>query len=298
MESGENSSGLDDVHLWPMRYDLHSHSKASDGHYTPAELVALAKKKGVEVLALTDHDTSAGVAEAVATGKSIGMHVVAGIELSCLWHRNQIHIVGLSIDPASPELRDLEMSQAEKRDIRAREIGLRLEKHGFKDAYEKTKAMAAPGASITRGNYSRYLVSVGAGATEESCFSRYLGEGKPAYVEPNWPDMDTIVKTILAAGGIPVLAHPCRYGLKNKWILRLVKDFRSFGGEAIEVSGAVQGSSSEKFILTEIANKHELLCSCGSDFHHEKHNLDLGTDLSIPEAGKPVWKSPKFRLEC
>ncbi len=297
MDSGENNSGLDDVHLWPMRYDLHSHSKASDGHYTPAELVALAKKKGVEVLALTDHDTSAGIAEAVAAGKSIGMHVVAGIELSCLWHGNQIHVVGLSINPASPELRALEKSQAEKRDIRAKEIGMRLEKHGFRDAYEKTRAMAAPGASITRGNYSRYLVSVGAGPTEDYCFKRYLDEGKPAFVQPNWPDMDTIVNTILAAGGIPVLAHPSRYGLNNKWILRLVKDFTGCGGEAMEVSGAMQ-ETPERECLTNIANKHGLLCSCGSDFHHEKSRVDLGIDLSIPEAGKPVWKSPKFKLEC
>ncbi len=296
MDNGGNS-GLDDVHLWPMRYDLHSHSKASDGHYTPGELVALARKKGVEVLALTDHDTSAGVPEAVAAGREIRMHVVSGIELSCLWHGNQIHIVGLCIDCNSPELKALEGSQAEKRDARAREIGMRLEKHGFKNAYENTKALAAPGASITRGNYSSYLFRVGAGPTEEYCFSHYLDKGKPAYVAPVWPDMETIVKTILAAGGIPVLAHPSRYQLNNNWVLRLVRDFKNCGGEGMEVSSAMQAFS-ERELLTKIANKHELLCSCGSDFHHEKTNLDLGIDLSIPEGGTPVWKSPKFKLEC
>ncbi len=291
------SSSSEDISLWPMRYDLHSHSNSSDGFYTPSELVAYAQKRGVEVLALTDHDTSRGVQEALDAGIKLKMHVVVGIELSCLWHGNQIHIVGLCFDPKAEAMRTMEANQAEKRDARAREIGAKLEKWGFKDAYARTLAMAAPGASITRGNYSAFLVSVGAAVTEDKCFKQYLSKGAPAYVAPKWGPLEDVVKAILESGGIPVLAHPRRYDLNNKWIRKLVKDFKNAGGEAMEVAGAMQAPSEREF-LCSLASEYGLYASCGSDFHHEKPYVDFGIDLHIPEGVEPVWKSPKFHLGC
>lgn len=290
---------ISDVALWPMRYDLHTHSKASDGKYSPTELIGYAKKCGVEVVALTDHDTCLGVEEAVAAGKNIGTHVVAGIEISTLWHGNQIHIVGLSVDVNSSAMQELVKVQSELRRVRAIEIGHRLEKAGFADAYERTKAAAAPGASITRGNYAAFLCREGAAHTEDKCFSKYLAKGCIAYVQPNWQTIDFAVKAIIDAKGIPVLAHPRRYDMNNKWLRKLIEYFKDAGGEAMEVSSGMQ-IPAERIFLGQLSAEYGLYASAGSDFHHEKPYLDMGVNLALPEGiegFKPVWRSEHFKLE-
>lgn len=296
MDGSEND--LKKVLAWEnkMMFDLHSHTLASDGKYSPKDLVLYAKKKSIDVLAITDHDTCVGVAEAVQCGKECGVHVVSGIEISTMWRGNQIHIVGLCIDLKNEVLNTLISTQAEKRLIRAKEIGAKLEKCGFPDAYERTKAMAAEGASITRGNYAAFLYSQGVAQSIDKCFQLYLGSNCRAYVKANWGPIADAVAAIKAAGGIAVLAHPRRYDMNNKWLRNLIKDFKECGGDGMEVSGAMQAPAERDF-LAALSNEYGLLASCGSDFHREKPYLDLGGNLSIPERASPIWHHERFKLE-
>lgn len=290
---------LDKVLAWEnqMMFDLHSHTLASDGKYSPTDLVNYAKKKKVDVLAITDHDTCSGVEEAIAAGKECGVHIVSGIEISTMWRGNQIHIVGLAVDIHNPELNELITTQAEKRLVRAKEIGAKLEKCGFADAYERTKAMAAEGASITRGNYAAFLYSLGVAPTIDKCFQLYLGSNCRAFVKSNWGTIADAINAIKAAGGIAVLAHPRRYDMNNKWLRNLIKDFKECGGEGIEVSGAMQAPAEREFLVA-LSKEYGLMASCGSDFHREKPYLDLGGNLSIPENASPIWHHERFKLEA
>ncbi len=294
----EHQTLLQEVLAWEhqMVFDLHSHTNASDGKYSPQELVQYAHKKKIDVLAITDHDTCRGVKAAVATGQEVGVHIVAGLEVSCLWRSHQIHVAGLCVDIDNPKLQALVSEQAQKRVSRAKEMGERLEKCGFANAYERTKAMAADGASITRGNYAAFLYSVGVANSIDKCFQLYLAQGCRGYVKSNWCAIDTAIEAIKAAGGIPVLAHPRRYDLNNKWLRKLITDFKSMGGEAMEVCGAMQ-SPSERTFLASLCVEYDLYASCGSDFHREKPYLDLGINLTIPAQAKAIWHHPLFKLE-
>lgn len=282
--------------MWPMNYDLHTHSNASDGEYSPSELVKYAKDRKVEVIALTDHDTCMGVDEAIATGKEIGVHVVTGVELSSLWHSNQIHIVGLCIDHKNVCLQEFINKQTEKRVQRAIEIGEKLEKCGFKNAYEKAKLLCAEGGTITRGTYATLLYNEGAEMTQDRCFAKYLAKGGKAYVKPKWDGIDCAIEAIKQAGGLAVLAHPKCYDMNNKWLRKLITDFKKQGGDGIEVSGVMMNQTDRDF-LASLSCEYELLASCGSDFHRIRNFVDLGFRLTIPEKAKPIWYDSRFRLK-
>ena len=148
-------------------YDLHAHSTASDGTLTPSELVHFAARQGVEVLALTDHDTVAGVAEARRSARDAGVMLVSGVEISCVWERQVIHLVGLGVNIDDALLRRGLESIVERRDARARMIGERLAKCGIDGAYEGAREIAANGA-IARPHFARLLVQRGVVADEIS----------------------------------------------------------------------------------------------------------------------------------
>lgn len=287
---------LQKILAWPQRFDLHTHSHCSDGKYSPKELVAYARSKKVDILALTDHDTCNGLDDAILAGKENDIHIVTGIEISTLWHSNQIHIVGLCIDHHHPKMEEFIRMQYVKREERAKEIGRKLEKCGFHNAYEETKAMAGDGACITRGNYAAFLYEKGAALTMDRCFAQYLAEGCIGYVKPKWEDIPTAVKVIKDTGGIAVIAHPGRYKMNNKWLRRLIVDFKECGGEAMEVSGTMQ-QPAERDFLANLSSEYGLYASCGTDFHREKSYVDLGCNLVIPEKATPIWCHPKFKLE-
>ena len=296
---GDLSKELENIRIWEKQYtfDLHAHTKASDGFYEPKDLVKYAKSKKIDVFAITDHDSTLGVSEAIEAGKEYGIHIVSGIEVSTMWSKFQIHIVGLGVDINNEELIELIKDQKIKRDERAKAIGAQLEKCGFKDAYERTKAMAQEGAAITRGNFAAFLYETGAGSTVDRCFKQYLARGCIAYVSASWASIEEAVRVIKASGGIAVLAHPKRYEITHKNLLRLISEFKEWGGEAMEVSGAMQAEG-ERELLASLCKKHELYASCGSDFHRERNYVDLGINLQIPQLATPIWHHPRFRIEC
>lgn len=271
-------------------YDLHTHSTASDGKYIPAQLVAQAASAGITVLALTDHDSTAGLAEAQAAAPAHGVRLITGVEISVTWCDKSLHIVGLNLDPDSAALRQgLARLQAIRME-RAKEMGRRLAKDGIPGAFEAAEAMAGEGM-ITRTHFARYLAHLALAANVRDVFNRYLTQGKPGYVSTRWAGMGEAIGWIREAGGVAVLAHPQRYKLTGSWLRRLVMEFREAGGAGIEV---ISGTASPGDVQssTEYARRFDLLASVGSDFH-SPDNLwpKLGRLPPLPAGIRPVWET-------
>lgn len=268
--------------------DLHCHSTASDGALAPADLVRRAAEKGVTHLALTDHDTIDGLAEAGAQAHASGIALISGTELSCLWKTQTIHVVGLDFDPHHSEFQSALARQHENRWARARMIVDRLQKLGVSELLEKATA-AAGGDVPGRPHFARVLVEEGKVKDSAQAFKRYLGAGKPGDVKAFWPELAEVVRWITEAGGIAVLAHPRKYKLTATKLRNLVHDFMRAGGRSIEVSTSGQSSGDLGF-LAELCRKQDLLASQGSDFHFPGAPwCELGTIMKMPDGLEPVW---------
>lgn len=270
-------------------YDLHSHTTASDGLFSPTELVQRAVEKGVTVLAITDHDSIAGLMEAhqVIASQSLPLQLINGVEISTAWQGFDIHIVGLNMQTDNPMFLQLLALQKESRESRAQEIARRLAKAGIVDALEQTRRLAN-GAGLTRAHFARYLVECGKVNSIAKAFSKYLAKGKTAYVSPQWCTIEQAIMAIQAAGGKAILAHPTRYDLSGKWLRRLIVDFKNAGGDGIEVSLSQQ-SPDQRAQIARHAIEQQLLASVGSDFHQPCGWLELGRNLWLPEGLEPVW---------
>ncbi len=270
-------------------YDLHSHSIASDGALSPTELVKRAHEKGVTVLALTDHDTTNGLAEAQQAAAGLGMRLINGIELSAS-HLNQcLHIVGLNIDPHNAALSEGIAHQQNIRDLRAKQIAEKLEKKKIFGAYEYVTQVAGNG-EITRSHFADFLLANQYVTTQQEAFDRYLSKGQSAFVPTVWASLEQTVAWIKAAGGVAVLAHPMRYKLSTKWMTRALAVFKQAGGEGIEVVTG-RASLEEIRISQQFAEKHQLYASAGSDFHAPDNlYLELGRLAAMPVGLKPVWQ--------
>ena len=271
-----------------LRYDLHCHSTASDGALSPRDLVSRAFEQGVNVLALTDHDTVDGLGEARLQAQQLGIRLINGIELSCT-HLNQcLHIVGLNIDPDHPGLREGLSKQQALRDERAKRIADKLAKKGIPGVYEAVLANAGKG-EITRTHFAEYLLRQAYVNSMQEAFDRYLNKGQPAYVSTTWASLEEVVSWIVNAGGIAVLAHPLRYKLSNKWINRALAVFKEAGGQGIEVVNG-RGSLEEVRLAQQFAERHQLVASTGSDFHApDTPYLELGRLVELPATLIPVW---------
>ncbi|MGZ8214250.1 MAG: PHP domain-containing protein, partial [Methylosarcina sp.] len=211
-------------------HDLHCHSTASDGALSPKELVQRARQQGVTTLALTDHDTTAGLAEARAAAAEAGIQLINGIELSTTWQGKCLHIVGLGIDPAYPPLSEAIHNLQFTRLHRAEEIAHKLEKKRIPGALAAVQKAAGEGM-ITRTHFADFLLSQGYVSTQQEAFDRYLAKGKPAYVATSWAELNIGVNWIKQSGGIAVLAHPLRYDLTASWMRRLLTEFKAIGGQ-------------------------------------------------------------------
>ena len=272
----------------PEIYDLHCHSTASDGALSPTELVQRAQSKGVTALALTDHDTTLGLAEAAKAASEIDLRFIPGIELSAL-HANQcLHIVGLNIDPLHSVLLEGIAKQQAIRESRAQKIADKLQKKGIFGVYEAIREKSGDG-EITRSHFADFLYQHGWVASQQEAFDRYLSKGKPAYVPTQWASLEEVVDWIKVAGGIAVLAHPLRYNLSHKWMDRTLAEFKSAGGQGIEVVTS-RISADEIRISQQFCQKHQLYASIGSDFHTPDNQwVELGRFPVLPINLMPVW---------
>jgi predicted metal-dependent phosphoesterase TrpH len=268
--------------------DLHSHSTASDGTLTPDALMRRACACGVQVIALTDHDTTEGLAEARVAADGLGIRLIAGVEISVTWGGRTIHIVGLNIDPNDPDLQVGLSRLIAYRAWRAEEIGRRLAKKGIDGAYQGAKDFSN-GRLIGRTHFARFLVAQGFATDLRDVFNRYLVSGKPGHVTGEWATLEQATRWISASGGQAVIAHPARYKLTRTRLLKLIGEFRECGGVGLEV---VSGSHSRDEVLTfgTVARDQRLLASAGSDYHGPENPwVDLGRLPALPKGCTPIW---------
>ena len=270
-------------------YDLHCHSTASDGALSPTEVVQRAHQQGVTSLALTDHDTTAGIAEAQLCAATIGIKLIAGIELSTNWQNRCFHIVGLGVDPTYAPLATATHNLQSTRLERAEKIALKLEKKRIPGALEAVKKAAGDGM-ITRSHFADFLLSQNHVSTQQEAFDRYLAKGKPAYVSTSWAELELAINWITESGGVAVLAHPLRYKLTANWMNRLLTAFKDVGGLGIEVITS-RINADEIRRVTDYAKRFDLAGSMGSDFHNSTNPwVELGRLAPLPKNIKPVWE--------
>lgn len=272
-----------------MIHDLHTHTNASDGTLTPDALVQRAIDLGIDVLAITDHDTIAAH-HSLPDVSGTSLRIVPGIEFSSRWMKIGVHLVGLNVDLGHATLLEGIERQREARLERASRIGARLQKVGVADPLPHVTAIAGD-ATIGRPHFAKYLVEAGYVKDFSAAFRKYLGAGKPGDVRDIWPSLAEVVAWIRACGGTAVLAHPAHYKLTATRLRALVHDFTDAGGHAIEVvSGRQHASVTAK--LAELSVDHGLAASCGSDFHGPGSDWsELGRFAALPANVTPVWES-------
>lgn len=271
-----------------MNVDLHSHSTASDGTLSPTALVEHAHACGVDVLALTDHDSTDGFAEASLAAGPLDLTLLCGVEISVTWARTTVHIVGLNVDPTHPELVAGLASIRRERERRAEKMGLGLEKQGVVDARQRAAAMAT-GGLVARTHYARLLIEDGLARDIGDAIKKYLSRGKPAFVAGQWASLEDAVGWIVAAGGVAVIAHPARYNYTATKLRELIKAFKAAGGQGMEVlsgSHSVQDARN----MQRHALWAGLSASRGSDYHGPENTwVELGRLPQLAEDLTPVW---------
>lgn len=270
-----------------MIVDFHSHSTASDGELSPFELLQRAAAQGVELMAITDHDCIDGYL-AVKQQSPRSLTLIAGVELSCVWGKALVHIVGLNIDTDNAQLLQALAGQQQARCKRAQLIGEKLEKYGFSGGYQYAAGLAGD-SQIGRPHFARFLLDKGYVSSTKQAYKRYLGAGKPGDIKLTWPNMSTAVRWIRDSGGVAVLAHPLHYNMTATKLRALVADFKRAGGQAIEVISGKQTADRTRY-LSDLAQQFELLASIGSDFHRPGMPWnELGQMGSLPNNCRPVW---------
>ena len=249
-----------------------------------------ASNQNIDVLALTDHDSIAGLELAQETGLTLNpkVHVINGVEISCAWEGMEIHVVGLNFDPQSKPLKRLLELQGERRSLRAKTIAARLQAKGLEDAWGKVSRLAN-GAQITRAHFARLLVQEGWVVHQKTAFKKYLRKGRKAYVSPPWCNIKEAVEAVQEANGVAVLAHPLDYQFSEVWIHKLFRAFVEAGGVATEVAQCQQ-TPNQRQKLVELAKEYNLLASQGSDFHYPGTRRELGRGLRLAEELTPVWQ--------
>lgn len=272
-------------------YDLHCHSRVSDGTLSPRELVMRACEQGVKVLALTDHDDVRGLAEARAAAEACGIELISGVEVSVTWGGNTVHIVGLKVDPDHEAIvAGLQRNRA-GRAVRAEKIAEALAKLGIPGALEGAYAFAENKELIGRSHFARFLVDKGHVRNIKAVFKKYLVKGKPGYVHHEWASLPEAVGWIRAAGGMAVLAHPGRYLMGRDKRHLLFEEFKAAGGEAVEVACGSH-TPDQVPVYADLAEEFGLYASVGSDFHAPgENNRELGKLPPLPERCRPVWSA-------
>ncbi len=263
--------------------DLHVHSTASDGSFTPKELVDYAIEKGLTAFALTDHDSVVGLDEAISYAEELRRtrndvpEVIPGIEFSTEYECKDVHIVGLYIDYHSEAFQKHLEDFVHSRDVRNEKMcDLLKQGTGMDISYAKLQA-TFPGSVITRAHYAKYMLQHGYVKSMAEAFERYIGDNCPYFLPREKVTPSDAIRLILAVGGIPVLAHPVLYGLGRVRLEQLVCELKDTGLVALEAIYSSYTPSDERE-MRGLAQKFELAVSGGSDFHGtNKPGLDLGT---------------------
>ena len=256
--------------------DLHTHSNKSDGSLSPSELVDHAKEVGLSAIALTDHDTTEGIDEAISRGFKTGIMVVPGVELSSEYQGQDVHIVGLCIDHHDHDFCEKLHEFVNSRETRNKKMCAKLTQAGMPVDYDELLATYKDSV-ITRAHYARFMCDKGYVSSPKEAFERYIGDHGPYFIPREKVTPMDAIKLILSADGIPVLAHPLLYGFGKDRLDALVSELKDAGLVALEAQYSTYTEADERDMRT-LANKYKLLISGGSDFHGAaKPGLELGT---------------------
>ncbi len=267
------------------KIDLHVHSTESDGTFTPSELVSYALEKGLSAIALTDHDTVKGIETAEKAAKGTSLFLVPGVELSVEYQQGDIHILGLFIDYKSKLLLEYLERFKRTRDTRNKKMAAALLNCGMEISIEEMQAEYAD-AVLTRAHFARMLMKKGYVGSYREAFDRFLGDGKPCYVEREKITPKEAIELIHQAKGLAILAHPLLYHMGEQELKKLIVQCKSDGLDGLEAIYSMNNGAEERQ-MKELAAEFGLAISGGSDFHGAtKPHIDLGIgrgNLLIPE---------------
>lgn len=248
-----------------MKVDLHLHSTASDGEWTPTALLQHAAQEGFTLLALTDHDSVGGIRTAQAAGRKLGVTVIPGVELSC-GAEKEIHVLGYGFDPESAELIEFCDARRAQREDRAREMVRRLTENGAAISFDRVRELAR--GVMARPHVARALVEAGHAASVPDAFEKYLLPGRCGYVPKAEAKVGDAVAMLTRAGGIAVLAHPMELKMGEGMLTSLIQEWKAQGLAGIEVYHPSAQNNHAAFLL-RLARAEGLLVTGGSDFHGE-----------------------------
>lgn len=264
--------------------DLHIHTTASDGTDTPREVVEKAKALGLAAIAITDHDTLAGVEEAMTAGQELGVEVIPGVELSVDYYGRDLHLLGYFTDGNAAPLREMLDSAAAERERRNEKIVAALAEAGYPVSMEELRE-DNPGHLLGRPHIADLLVKKGAAASRNEAFEKFLGEGKPFYIPRKNISMATAAAVLRESGAVSSLAHPLKYGYEGMQVGALMQNVRCCGIEHVE---AFYGDYTEDQIweLRDLAKEWGMDVTGGSDYHGARRGMQLGTgggELRVPD---------------
>ena len=280
-----------------MNIDLHLHTTASDGRLQPIQLLHRAREVGLDVIAITDHDTVAGVRAAMQSAlvTENELVLVNGVEISAQWSGVPVHIVGLNVDIDHRLFVDFIDSQQRLRAERNRQILHKLERLGVDGVHAQLESdLDVSGvldlAQLGRPQIADALCALGVVKSRQQAFKKFLANGKSAYARIEWPSMDVAVEVIRQARGDAVLAHPLHYRLTGSKLNAMVRALLDCGGAGIEVVGSGQ-SDQQRQQLSRLAKKFGARGSIGSDFHTDSAPWQaLGRLDDLPADCVPVWQ--------
>jgi predicted metal-dependent phosphoesterase TrpH len=275
--------------------DLHTHSTVSDGSEPPARIVELAAAAGCSALALTDHDSLAGLDEAGRVAADLGVRLVPGCEVSCRKPspprgapriEGSVHVLVYFVEAGDGPLQRELVKLREDRAVRNRELAARLEELGTRVTFEDVVAEAGDEAGVGRPHFARALVKAGAAEDIDDAFDRWLADGRPGYVPKARLDPPDVARLAHESGGVAVLAHPLSTGLSFPHLERMVAELAEGGLDGIEAVYASYAPD-QRANLRRMATRTGLVATGGSDFHGSfKPGLFVGTgrgDLNVPD---------------
>lgn len=276
-----------------MRIDLHSHSSCSDGTDTPTALLRRAARLNIDVLALTDHDTAVGWGEAAAEAQRVGIEFVRGIEISTVYRRHSVHLLGYGVDPDQPELRDTLHRTREGRSDRLAVMLARLADLGMPLAEDDVRRAQGAAPALGRPHVADALIEAGYVVDRQEAFDRFLGDDGPAYVARWSPQLADAIHLVHRAGGVAIIAHPWGRGSKDVLTLPTLTELAALGLDGWEVDHH-DHDESERAALGEHADRLHVLATGSSDYHGlGKYNHELGSNTTRVE----VWQEITRRLQ-
>ena len=256
--------------------DLHVHSNASDGTFSPSQVVELAKNAGLDAFALTDHDTTAGVPEALEKGRDLNIEVIPGIEVSSSFDGTEIHILGLFVNSDDPVLAAMLEKMRISRDRRNEKMLENLAADGISFTKEELCG-DNPDTIITRAHIAHALVAKGICSGMDQAFKKYLPYGGRSCPQKEHLSPEEVVKTLISNGAFVALAHPFQYKFGDKKTEELIAHMADLGMKGLEVYHS-SNNKLESMKLQEMAVRHHLLPTGGSDFHGgNKPDISIGT---------------------